>query len=65
MLNEILDYAKIEHGKMTSEAVAFDVRQLAADTLRVIEGRAAERNNRLEVNHDGFTRRAGTRATRP
>ncbi len=54
MLNEILDYAKIEHGKMTSEAVAFDVRQLAADTLRVIEGRAAERNNRLEVNHDGL-----------
>ena len=45
MLNEILDFAKIEHGGMTRETVAFDVSRLVADATHIIAGRACERNN--------------------
>ena len=49
MLNEILDFAKIEHGRMTCEAVAFDVRQLAAEAVRIVEGPARDHGNRLSL----------------
>ena len=49
MLNEILDFAKIEHGRMTSEQTPFDVVRLVTETARVVEGRARERRNRLDV----------------
>ncbi|MFN4142989.1 ATP-binding protein [Aestuariivirga sp.] len=52
MLNEILDFAKIEHGRMTSETVNFDARLLASDAVRIVEGRARERQNRLELLAD-------------
>jgi len=54
MLNEILDFAKIEHGRMTSELVPFDLRALAAEALRIVEGRARERGNRIAAVLDGI-----------
>ena len=58
MLNEILDFAKIEHGQMTAESVAFDARKLAADAARMVEGRVRERRNRLDVVLDGLPQQA-------
>jgi len=51
MLNEILDFAKIEHGRMSVETVAFDVRQLTAEAASIAEVRAREASNRVSVVH--------------
>ena len=54
MLNEILDFARIEHGRMTTETVDFDVRHLAADAARIVRGRAREKSNRVTMRFDGL-----------
>lgn len=62
MLNEILDFAKIEHGRMSSEAVAFDLRLLATEAVRIVEGPARERGNRLSLMMEELPQPAWYRA---
>ena len=40
IINDILDFSKIEAGKMELEAVDFDIRELVADVLELLAGRA-------------------------
>ncbi len=59
ILNEILDFSKLEHDKMTFETVPFDVRRLAHDAAHVMDGRAKEQQTRLEVITDALEDESG------
>ncbi|TYC51682.1 response regulator [Rhodobacterales bacterium] len=52
MLNEILDFAKIENGSLHVEMIAFSLEKLITETVSVIEGEARRRNNSLLVEMD-------------
>ncbi len=52
IINEILDFSKLEHGSMTVEHVVFDVRKLAEHAAHVMEGRAREQNTRIDLAMD-------------
>lgn len=52
MINEILDYAKIEYGSQQSELITFRFDELVQDTAAVLEGQALEQNNELKVRID-------------
>lgn len=45
VINEILDYSKIEHGKLELEERAVDIRTLAETTVSIIRGRADDHGN--------------------
>ena len=45
IINEILDYSKIEHGKLELEERAFDLYGLAESTVSIVRGRAEDHNN--------------------
>ena len=47
IINEILDFAKLEHGDTPPESVPFDARELVKDAMRVMDGRAREQGNEL------------------
>lgn len=47
LINEVLDQAKIESGKLELEAVRFDLRTVCDDTLSLFCGKAQEKG--LEV----------------
>jgi len=47
ILNEILDYSKIEHGKLELESRAVDLRNLAETTANIIRARATEHGNAI------------------
>lgn len=47
VINEILDYAKIEHGKLELEERAVDIAALAETTANIIRGRAADHGNAI------------------
>ena len=47
VINEILDFAKLEHGEQPAENLPFDARALVRDSLRIMEGRAREQGDRL------------------
>lgn len=47
IINEILDYSKIENGKMELELRSIDLRSLATKTAEIIRGRAGEQGNKL------------------
>lgn len=49
IINEILDYAKIESGKLEIEKRAVDIRSLASDALDMVRGRAVESGNELRL----------------
>jgi two-component system, sensor histidine kinase len=49
IINEILDFAKIEHGDLVLDTVPFNPRRLAEETLKVIGGRASEQGIALRI----------------
>jgi len=49
VINEILDYTKIEHGDLGTESVPFDPVALVRETAVVVHGRARERGNKVTV----------------
>ena len=53
VINEILDYSKIEHGKLELEERVVDVRGLADTTVDIIRRRADEHRNvvKLDIPH--------------
>ena len=47
IINDILDYSKIEAGKMELENIEFDIRKIAGDTMKQIAVRAHEKSLEL------------------
>ncbi len=52
IINDILDYNKIEAGKLELNQLKFDLRQLAQKTKLAFSTRAAEKNLRLDLSID-------------
>ncbi|WP_321381602.1 ATP-binding protein [Rhizobium sp.] len=50
VINEVLDYSKIEHGKLELEERAVDISSLAESTVSIMQGRADAQNNQLIVD---------------
>jgi PAS domain S-box-containing protein len=58
ILNDILDYSKIEAGKLAIECVPFDLRAVVESVAEILELRARERGISLVVRYDaGVPRR--------
>lgn len=53
VINDILDYARIESGKLSLEEIEFDLEQLVSDTLSLFTGQALEKRLRLYVSLEG------------
>ena len=49
VINDILDYARIESGKLTLENITFDLEELVSDTLSLFTAQAMEKRLRLHV----------------
>ncbi|MCL6705680.1 ATP-binding protein [Pseudomonas sp. R2.Fl] len=50
VINEILDYSKIEHGNLELEERAVDIRNLSESTVGIIRGRADEHGNTVVLD---------------
>ncbi|WP_246697252.1 ATP-binding protein [Rhizobium sp. G21] len=50
IINEILDFAKIEHGNLELEYRIVDIRALAESAAEMMRGRAAEAGNTIELD---------------
>ncbi len=50
LLNDILDFEKIEHGGMELEIINFDLHQLAKDVVVLMSGYAAQKNIELRAD---------------
>jgi signal transduction histidine kinase/CheY-like chemotaxis protein/HPt (histidine-containing phosphotransfer) domain-containing protein len=50
IINEILDFAKIEHGNLELEYRIVDIRTLAESAAEMMRGRAAEAGNTIELD---------------
>ena len=50
VINEILDYSKIEHGKLELEERAVDIRALSETTVSIIRGRADDHGNSIVLD---------------
>ncbi|VXB84476.1 Hybrid sensor histidine kinase/response regulator [Pseudomonas sp. 8AS] len=50
VINDILDYARIESGKLSLEEIEFDLEQLVSDTLSLFTSQALEKRLRLYVS---------------
>jgi len=57
IINEILDFAKIEHGDEPPENVPFHAPELVRQAMNVMEGRAREQRDRLELVMNGMAGR--------
>jgi PAS domain S-box-containing protein len=53
ILNDILDLSKIESGKMSLEAIDFDIREALDEVVRLFSGRVEEKPLRLRSEVDG------------
>ncbi|MCA8965827.1 MAG: PAS domain-containing protein, partial [Planctomycetes bacterium] len=52
IIDDILDYAKIEAGHLQLERIELDPRQLVAEAVQLLEPRAAEKGLRLSVHSE-------------
>ncbi|MCD7895594.1 MAG: ATP-binding protein, partial [Planctomycetaceae bacterium] len=52
IINDILDFTKIEAGKMVIEEAPFDLQATAAECLRLLSARAEERENELIFDYE-------------
>ncbi|WP_439858854.1 7TM-DISM domain-containing protein [Pseudomonas sp. MBLB4136] len=50
VINDILDYARIESGKLSLERIDFDLEQLISDTLSLFTGQALDKQLRVHVS---------------
>ena len=50
VINDIIDYARIESGKLSLEQIEFDLEALISDTLRLFTAQALEKHLRLYVS---------------
>ena len=58
VINDILDYARIESGKLSLEHIELDLEELISDTLSLFTGQALEKRLRLYVSlENGVPRR--------
>ncbi|MCU9951012.1 hybrid sensor histidine kinase/response regulator [Pseudomonas sp. PDM13] len=58
VINDILDYARIESGKLTLEHIEFDLEQLLSDTLSLFTAQALDKRLRLYISlESGVPRR--------
>ncbi|WP_286785552.1 MULTISPECIES: hybrid sensor histidine kinase/response regulator [Pseudomonas] len=53
VINDILDYARIESGKLALENISFDLEELVSDTLSLFTAQAMEKRLRLHVSLEG------------
>lgn len=53
VINDILDYARIESGKLQLEDIEFDLEQLISETISLFTGQALEKRLRLYVSLEG------------
>jgi signal transduction histidine kinase/CheY-like chemotaxis protein len=53
VINDILDYARIESGKLTLEQIEFDLEQLVSETISLFTAQALEKRLRLYVSLEG------------
>lgn len=53
VINDILDYARIESGKLKLEHIEFDLEQLIAETFSLFTAQALEKRLRLYVSMEG------------
>lgn len=65
VINDILDYARIESGKLTLEHIEFDLEQLVSDALSLFTAQALDKRLRLYVSlENGVPRRVQGDPTR-
>lgn len=58
VINDILDYARIESGKLSLERIEFDLEQLLSETLSLFTGQALDKHLRLYISmENGVPRR--------
>ncbi|MGQ7957334.1 7TM diverse intracellular signaling domain-containing protein [Pseudomonas sp. SP16.1] len=53
VINDILDYARIESGKLSLEQIEFDLEELISETLSLFTGQALDKRLRLYVSLEG------------
>ncbi|UVE19094.1 ATP-binding protein [Pseudomonas sp. LS44] len=53
VINDILDYARIESGKLSLEKIEFDLEELLSATLSLFTAQALEKNLRLYLSIEG------------
>uniref|UniRef100_A0A7N0T647 histidine kinase n=1 Tax=Kalanchoe fedtschenkoi TaxID=63787 RepID=A0A7N0T647_KALFE len=51
LINEVLDQAKIESGKLELEAVSFDLRAVLDDVLSLFSGKSQEKRSRVYISN--------------
>lgn len=58
VINDILDYARIESGKLSLEQIEFDLEEMISETLSLFTGQALDKHLRLYVSlENGVPRR--------
>ncbi|HWV08937.1 MAG TPA: 7TM diverse intracellular signaling domain-containing protein [Pseudomonas sp.] len=58
VINDILDYARIESGKLSLEKIEFDLEEMVSETLSLFTGQALDKRLRLYVSlENGVPRR--------
>ncbi|OCH57724.1 TMAO reductase system sensor histidine kinase/response regulator TorS [Vibrio splendidus] len=57
ILNDVLDYSKIEAGHLEIRAASFDLYQMVQDTYRLMEGRAAEKKLNFDFHIESDVQR--------
>ncbi len=53
VINDILDYARIESGKLSLEQIEFDLEDMISETLSLFTGQALDKRLRLYVSLEG------------